>query len=517
MNEHNLNVLTNIIAGVENGGQIYGNKKYSAFSPPYHSTPKEHTITIGFYAAYGHEAQTLIQRIKDTDFVTYVRLDPDGLIDDAMLHDWESLHWNPTSKEKKIIIALIDSPAGHKAQDDIFAAKMKALVEDCKKDYPGADVYAQMMYCEIRHLGGRKPVNRIFDRCKGKYDLDTIMAALVADQKDTSNNNQVGDKIFWSRHVKCRQFIDQYAIAESEQEAVSMKYDPQKVINVAMGEVGYYEKSNSKNLDDKTAGASSGNYTKYWRDMRKDYQGSAWCDCFVGWCFVQAYGKAVAEYLQCGGTYSFYTPTSAQYYKNKKQWYSSPKVGDQAFFKNSTRICHTGIVYAVENGRVYTVEGNAGNKVQKKNYKLSDSYIAGFGRPDYGMDASGGSGGNHATVAQFQKFLNNNYAQILKTAGVGQLVVDGDYGPKTRAAALAVFKFMANKYYDADLTIGNNNFFGACHAVAARMTDEEVAKHPTLKMIQEGILEGRGYSSVDEFREKNGIHGAANTWHALFN
>jgi hypothetical protein len=79
-------------------------------------------------------------------------------------------------------------------------------------------------------------------------------------------------------------------------------------------------------------------------------------------------------------------------YKKMNAWYSSPQVGDQVFFKNSTRICHTGIVYAVDGSRVYTIEGNTtsakgvvanGGCVAKKSYALNYSGIAGYGRPKY--------------------------------------------------------------------------------------------------------------------------------------
>jgi hypothetical protein len=80
-------------------------------------------------------------------------------------------------------------------------------------------------------------------------------------------------------------------------------------------------------------------------------------------------------------------------YKNKKAWYTSnPKVGDQIFFKNSSGICHTGLVYAVDSQKVYTVEGNTsgasgvvanGGGVCKKSYSITSSKIAGYGRPKY--------------------------------------------------------------------------------------------------------------------------------------
>jgi hypothetical protein len=84
-------------------------------------------------------------------------------------------------------------------------------------------------------------------------------------------------------------------------------------------------------------------------------------------------------------------------------------------------------------------------------------------------------------VKSFQQFLNNNYLSILKQVGVGQLLIDGSYGAKTRAAALGVWKYMANKYYGTKLTINNNNFFESCKAVAAKITDTEIAKHATIQ------------------------------------
>jgi hypothetical protein len=170
-----------------------------------------------------------------------------------------------------------------------------------------------------------------------------------------------------------------------------------KVIDIALAEVGYLEKRTNANLDDKTANAGVNNYTKYSRDLNKIYPividfPAPWCDAFVDWCFYKAYGVATAKSL-LGGNFDDYTVASAQMYKNKKAWYTSnPKVGDQIFFKNSKGICHTGLVYKVDATKVYTVEGNTsgasgvianGGGVCKKSYSLKSSSIAGYGRPKY--------------------------------------------------------------------------------------------------------------------------------------
>ena len=168
----------------------------------------------------------------------------------------------------------------------------------------------------------------------------------------------------------------------------------EKLLAVTKAELGYLEKTTNSQLDSKTANAGYNNYTKYARDLFPSLQGQAWCDMFVSWCFVQAFGSASAKQLLCGGLSSAYTPTSAQYFKNKKQYYTTPKAGDQIFFKNSTRICHTGIVTKVTSTTVYTIEGNTssgtavianGGGVYEKSYSLSNSNIDGYGRPDWSI------------------------------------------------------------------------------------------------------------------------------------
>lgn len=179
-----------------------------------------------------------------------------------------------------------------------------------------------------------------------------------------------------------------------------MGYDPNKVIDVAKSWVGYLEKKdgNINFLRDKKANAGYNNYTWFGYKMHQiapdimDYP-AYWCDAFIDYCFWEAYGDAVAKKLLCGG-YDDYTPSSAQKYKECGRWYSYPKAGDQIFFKNSERICHTGIVEKVENNRVYTIEGNTreseqvvpnGGAVCKKSYPLNYDTIAGYGRPNYSL------------------------------------------------------------------------------------------------------------------------------------
>lgn len=183
-----------------------------------------------------------------------------------------------------------------------------------------------------------------------------------------------------------------------------------KVVEIALGEVGYLEKKSNRNLDSKTDNAGYNNYTKYARDLdaipnfyNGKKNGYAWCDMFVDWVFVQAFGVDVAKKLlgQPNRSYGAGCYYSARYYKNMGRFHTqNPQPGDQIFFWTSSKsdVGHTGLVYDVDRTYVYTVEGNTsgasgvvanGGGVFCKKYKLNYSLIYGYGRPAY--DAEVGS------------------------------------------------------------------------------------------------------------------------------
>ena len=134
----------------------------------------------------------------------------------------------------------------------------------------------------------------------------------------------------------------------------------------------------------------------------------------------------------------------------------------------------------------------------------------------------------------YQIFLNDNYKDILFTLFGEYLLVDGEYGYKTRAASVAVWKYMVNKYYGANLTPTNPNFYGASERAAAEVLNSEIAIHPTFGYILNGVLSGRGYAAIcsgtfanatrdgviklqaDAGIPQTGRMSAA-TWYALFN
>lgn len=176
----------------------------------------------------------------------------------------------------------------------------------------------------------------------------------------------------------------------------------QKVILYAEAELGYIEKATNKDLYDKAANAGKANFTKYAHELDKlgvfntPKNGYAWCAVFVVWLFVEAFGLDVALSIlyQTKGGYGAGCTWTANRYKSMHRFFTNPQVGDQIFFtKDGSTSNHTGLVVKVEDGKVFTIEGNTspgggvvdnGGMVCAKSYPLAISSILGYGRPNWG-------------------------------------------------------------------------------------------------------------------------------------
>ena len=188
-----------------------------------------------------------------------------------------------------------------------------------------------------------------------------------------------------------------------------------KVIEIATAEIGYLEKRTNNHLDSKTANAGQNNYTKYWRDIKPDYQGQPWCACFVTWCFVQAFGKDKATALLKHYPY-VYCPTMANLFTLN----ANPKIGDIVIFKRNGTFVHTGIVISVNGDYFQTIEGNTsggsaiianGGGVCKKGYYNSKLPGTKFCRPNYDLIKE------DLTMAQYEE-LKNEISHLTETVKV---------------------------------------------------------------------------------------------------
>lgn len=105
-----------------------------------------------------------------------------------------------------------------------------------------------------------------------------------------------------------------------------------------------------------------------------------WCACFVSWCADQC------GYLD-SGTYPKFSGCvfGMQWFQQRGLWLDGsvePVPGMLIFFDWATQDGvpdHVGIVEKVENGMVYTVEGNSRDMCRQKQYSLGSGVILGYG------------------------------------------------------------------------------------------------------------------------------------------
>ena len=108
-----------------------------------------------------------------------------------------------------------------------------------------------------------------------------------------------------------------------------------------------------------------------------------WCACFVSWCAEQC------GYLEIGVIPKFAgCVQGSNWFKQRGLWQDGsyePRPGDIIFFdwEGDGLPDHVGIVEKVENGRVYTVEGNSGDAVCQNSYSLGSAVVYGYGCPAF--------------------------------------------------------------------------------------------------------------------------------------
>ena len=109
----------------------------------------------------------------------------------------------------------------------------------------------------------------------------------------------------------------------------------------------------------------------------------AWCVVFIWWVMRKAGvpatvfpKKASVFRAKDGGVRAWFK--ARHRYKDKS---SMPKVGDLVVFKSS----HIGIVENVKGNTIFTVEGNASDRIRQRKYSFSHSNIDGYCRPAYEM------------------------------------------------------------------------------------------------------------------------------------
>jgi glucan-binding YG repeat protein len=108
-----------------------------------------------------------------------------------------------------------------------------------------------------------------------------------------------------------------------------------------------------------------------------------WCACFVSWCAAHCgytQNEKVPIFISCA--------VGIKWFREHNQWRGknyTPVSGDYIFFdwEPDGVADHIGIVDYVENGYVYTVEGNSNDTCRTKSYRLDSENIFGYAHPSY--------------------------------------------------------------------------------------------------------------------------------------
>lgn len=114
-----------------------------------------------------------------------------------------------------------------------------------------------------------------------------------------------------------------------------------------------------------------------------------WCACFVSWCANEC------GYIENGIIPQFaWCPSGVAWFRERGLWQDrsyEPRPGDIIFFDwddsdtsgQDGSADHVGIVDHIENGYVYTVEGNSGDSCRQRSYAIGYYEILGYGTPAY--------------------------------------------------------------------------------------------------------------------------------------
>lgn len=206
-----------------------------------------------------------------------------------------------------------------------------------------------------------------------------------------------------------------------------MEKIPDKIISIAKAEFGTKE---SNNGDDK--------YIKWyakWLPLT-----SKWCAIFLSWCFFMLNkNKYFPKFCDCDAGLAWFKEHKQFELSKAQKGLYIPKPGDVIFFSDKGTLkdsTHVGLVTKADQINVYTIEGNSKDMVREKSYSLSDSYIIGYGVPNYPVYVP------DKTITPISPVEDINWAKgklnydLPAIPGITPLELNGVYDPELRIAVL---------------------------------------------------------------------------------
>ncbi len=217
--------------------------------------------------------------------------------------------------------------------------------------------------------------------CESPVDIDAIKLAL-------QGYNYGQGYITWAMN-KYGEYTKANAIEFSMKTAEQlgwtsygdMDYVPHVLRYYPLGQI-FYDPDNTQ-LIVEVAASQIGNVggEPYWR-WYGFTEHVEWCACFVSWCANKCgyLDTVIPKFAGCS--------TGVQWFKARNQWADrsiTPEPGMIIFFDwdRDGVPDHTGIVEKIENGYVYTIEGNTSDSCRRQQYTVGNPNIFGYGTPAY--------------------------------------------------------------------------------------------------------------------------------------
>ena len=550
MNEEHKIIFRKIIYAVETGSQLYGKAVYDAFVEAFTNSEKEYAITIGAGQWYGIEAKELLRLIQFTNPQLFAELDTENIESDLNNCDWNTYQLECDSKKADCIRKIIGSSTGIKCQDAMMDEQCEAYIREAIGH--GVDnIQAQMMYGNITHLGGTNAAERILAKMKKPYTLDGFYIALTTDQNDLSSENQVGDKRYWSRHVQVYTWIKDYVTDNEEPkgEETTMAITEKKITLCGHGSGTPSIKNMHTYLSSRyNSVASNGVRKGVVCVLRLKTLTDSGREKFVS-NYASILGRN--KYNQALRTYVYRKYKDGKYYSDCSSSICATfsKIGYKVAMLNTAGMYYSSLFEKVpvkiSNGHITNPEvlkvgdcimfaGNDPSRPKQIGHVEAVYKIDGKASSSTSSSGAVAAKQNESNVTKGQKWLNSNYGELIKKHLGALLVADGDYGKKSRAAAVCVWKNLMNRKFGFKLDPGNENFLDTSRGVA-EMALIRKRDDGTLVYLAEFILSAKGFytgkmdadfgsglkSAVEAFQRSRGLEAdgvvGKDTWYALFN
>lgn len=397
-----LEIFANCIAGVESGGQIYGNGKWDCLILQYTNSKNEHAITIGAYQRMGVMAKGLLERIRKEYPTVFWKYDKAGIGEDMEKYpSWAAYQLSSTTCPKaKAIKEIISTPEGIRIQKKLMAEESQSYSNKIEQDYGIHRIDALLHLANVQHLGGSAPLERIISRISGEVTLEKVRDSLLQDRV----YNQVGADPYRERqalmykwiHEKITPLLDAKGLVrEKKKEVKPMGVTAKQVIAVMESWIGMDRaKGTHKPIIDTYNSyikSHPGAGRSYCLTMKDEY-----CDGTVSAAFIKLNAVDLIGGVECG------VEEHINIFKKKDIWNEdgtiTPAVGniicynwDDATQPNDGYADHIGIVKSVDKtNRTFTViEGNMNGKVGTRTIPFGWGYIRGYAIPKYAAESEG--------------------------------------------------------------------------------------------------------------------------------